>query len=137
MLTVSDLDTFLHSPAVGLDTAIPVLPLSLIDTPGYPDRALFIASTPGGGPMLEGATDLQNFQFRWRGNEGDPQAAYQDTESIAKDTDAKIIVAAFPTTIGGRRVVRLYRTGGPPSYLAAIHRKVHFTCGYLFEAAAI
>lgn len=136
MITVSDLDTYLHSPAIGLDAAVPVLPGTLLGVAGYPDRAVFVTSTPGGGLQLENATDVQNFQFRFRGGQGDPTSRYTDAESLAKTVDTAIINAAYPTTIGGRQVIRLWRTGGPPAYLAAESQRAHFTCGYLFEAAA-
>lgn len=137
MLTVADLDVYLHSAAIGLDAAVPVLPGSLVGIGGYPDRALFVTSVPGGGLLLEGASDVQNFQLRWRGAQGDPSTAYADAEALAKSVDAQLITAAYPTTINGRTVIRLYRTGGPPTYLASESRRAHFTCGYLFEAAAV
>lgn len=137
MITVSDIDTYLHSTAIGLDAAVPVLPGSLIGTGGYPDKVVFVTSVPGGGLLLEGATDVQNFQFRFRGSQGAPDAAYEDTEAFAKQIDAKLITAAYPLTLNGTRVIRLYRTGGPPAYLSSESRRAHFTCGYLFEVAAV
>jgi hypothetical protein len=136
MITIAGLGTWLHSAEIGLDVAIPVLPGSLIDTPGYPDRALFVTSTGGPGLQLDDfGSDVQNFQFRWRGAEGDPGVAYEDTEILAKTLDLKLVRASYPTTIDGLNVLRLWRTGGSPAYLATIRRKVHFTASYLFDAA--
>lgn len=135
MITVANLDTWLHGSEVGLDSTVPVLPGSLVDVPGYPDRAVFVTSTPGGGLQLEGELDIQNFQFRVRGVQGDRQAAYADAQALAADLDVRLVRGSYPTTIGGLTVTRFWRTGGPPAYLASLDRRAHFTCGYLFEAA--
>lgn len=139
MILVSELAAYLHAAPVSLDAATQVLPGALVGLSGVAggDRAIFITPTQGPGPTLEGAADVQNFQFRFRGVQGDPQSAYEDAEIFAKTVDLKLINATYPTTIGGRVVIRLWRTGGPPVYLASdSSRRAHFTCGYLFEAAA-
>lgn len=138
MLTVAALDTWLHDPTgpVRLDTSIPVLPGSLVDTGGYPDKALFVTGTGGPGLQLDDwGSDVQNFQFRWRGNQGDPGEAYEDAEVFAKTVDLAIVRAEFPTVIGGLHVLRFWRTGSAPAYLATVGRKAHFTASYLFDAA--
>lgn len=131
MLTVSAIATYLASIGV----TAPVLPGSLIDTAGYGDEAIFVTSVPGGGLLLEGASDVQNFQFRFRGAQGAPDVGYEATEAFARDVDSRLVNAAYPTEIDGVAVIRLWRTGGPPSYLASESRRAHFTSGYLFESA--
>lgn len=134
MILVGDLGTYLH--AIGLDPTVPVFPGALVDLNGLSDRALFISPTGGPGLLLEGATDVIGFQFRTRGAQGDAASAYADAEGLAKQVDDLVVTAAYPTTIGGRTVIRLYRVGGGPAYLSRVSQRASFTCGYLFEIAA-
>lgn len=139
MLTVADLDTWLHDAAgpIALDPQIPVLPGSLVGTAGYPDKALFITGTGGPGLLLEGATDVQNFQFRWRGLQGDPASAYADAEVFAKTLDLQLVRLSCPLLIVDTKVLLVWRTGGPPAYLASTDRRAHFTASYLFETPTV
>lgn len=134
MIHVADLGTYLHD--LGLDPTVPVLPGALISIGGVaPTRGLFITPTGGPGLLLEGATDVISYQFRWRSDQGNAADAYADGEQFAKTTDDMLVTAVYPTVIGGRQVIRLNRVGGSPAYLATTDRRAHFTCNYLFEIA--
>src|SRR4051812_9244243 len=115
MIRVADLDTYLHT-TLGLDSAVQVLPGALVDVAGFGEgQTVFITPTPGAGLLLEGASDVPGAQLRFRGNQGNADDAYSDAEGLAKLVDDLLVTAKYPTTIGGRRVIRLYRAGGGPA----------------------
>ena len=114
---------------------VPVLPASFLGVTGYPDRAVFLAPTGGPGELLERAFDEPSYQFRFRGEQGDPQTAYDDTEALAAQVDDLLLSLEGTHVVGAHTLGLITRVGGPPAFLLRESQRVHFTGNYLFTAS--
>lgn len=100
--------------------------------PPAPDRLVIVTFTGGPGELRERTFDALSFQIRTRGK----QRIDGDGEALAWEVDDVLMGAVPPVSIGGVRVIRIVRSGGPPGFMERdAGGRTHAACSYIFEAA--
>ncbi len=98
--------------------------------PPSPDQLVVVTKASGPGFEAEGVLDTGGFQIRCRGDQG-----YNANGEInANLLDRAVAFADFPMTVGGVRIVKIQRSGGPPSLLAPLPddaERLQWVCTYL------
>lgn len=98
--------------------------------PSQPDRLVIVSRTGGPGLAREGAFDTPTYQIRWRGAQNDPD----DAEALADMGDALLLEIPSPCFIAGRYIVKIDRTGSPPTELVRDQgRRTHLTASYAVQ----
>jgi len=98
-----------------------------------PDKVVHITGSGGPGYLTEEpATDGWAFQARVRGPSDDPLAA----EDAARQLDAMILGANFPTTVDGVHIQHVHRLSARPAPLPLdpADRRFEYTCNYVMIA---
>lgn len=98
-----------------------------------PDKVVHITGTGGPGYLTEEpATDGWSFQARVRGPADDPLAA----EDAARQLDALILGANFPTVVDGVHIQHVHRLSARPAPLPLdpADRRFEYTCSYVMIA---
>ena len=113
------------------ESGYPLLPgPEIVDEP---DKVVFVTGSGGPGYTTEEpATDAWAFQARVRGPSDDPLAP----EDAARQLDALILGASFPTTVDGVKIVHVHRLAGRPAPLPLdpADRRFEYTCNYVMIA---
>lgn len=99
------------------------------DDPETSGSFIKITRTGGTGLEAEGILDLIEFQFDCVGLQYD----YDSAESLALEVD-RLVLGILGRTIGGVRVVSVWRSGSPPTPLEVDEaQRHHFACSYLWR----
>lgn len=99
------------------------------DDPDSPGAYVKLTRTGGSEMELEGLLDMVEWQAESVGDQFD----YDSAEQIALEVDA-LFLGASNLTMGGVRVVSVWRTGGSPAPLLVDDAtRHHFVCSYIWR----
>lgn len=105
---------------------------AIVPGPDDPDLAgsyIKITRTGGPGTEMEDLLDLIEFQFECVGDQFD----YDSAEDVALEVDLLVQRIAM-VTIGGARVVSVWRVGSAPAPLLVDDaQRHHFACSYIWR----
>lgn len=100
--------------------------------PEMPDTAtrfVVLTKTSGPGFETEMLIDREGWQVRAVGDQND----YDDGESLATAIDVLLVgLSGGGIVVGGKKVISIYRTAGPPTPLLRDDaERHHFVCSYI------
>lgn len=109
MITTDEIAAWLRASGLPSDAAIAVDG----EIPPMPDRLVVLTRTGGQGTLHERTFDSATVQVITRDGQRSGEAAENFTETV----DGIFMGARPPVTIGGRRVISIDYSGGPPAFM--------------------